>query len=203
MKFRCDSLQKGWKKTIIFFIFVFLLLFPGLSRAKGVTVVLKPGYFSPLDTAFREIYGAGIVYGGEASLVVWKNLDLLLTGRRFARKGELTFTKDETKVNITRIGWAVRYRLQAGKFQPYAGLGLNYTAFKETNFIGEVKTARSGLSATVGSLYTLTSRLIIDLSIEYSSCRISPTAMEVDIGGWCGALGLGYRFGSVFFSSSK
>ena len=194
MKSFLKSLQKGWNNTAVLFILILVFLFPSLSRAEGVAVVLKSGYFSPLDTAFREIYGGGMTYGGEVSLAVWKNLDLLLTGSRFARTGELTFTKDETQVKITRFGWAVRYRLNAGKFQPYAGMGLHYTAFRETNFIGDVSTAKSGLSATVGSLYALTSRLIIDLSVEYFSCRINPTAVEVDIGGWCVGVGIGYSF---------
>lgn len=190
-------------RTAALFVFLFLFLLPAAAGAGAVTVVLKSGFFSPMDTAFREIYGAGITTGGEVGVTAWKNLDLLLTGSLFKRTGELTFTRDETQVQITRIGWGARYRFFPGKIQPYAGLGISYTAFRETNFIGDVSTAEFGISAAIGALYALASRLIIDLSVEYSSCRISPTAMEVDIGGWCGALGLGYRFGSVFFSSSR
>ena len=102
----------------------------GLAYASDVTVELKAHYFSPSEQAFKDIYGGGLMYGAEISIGVWRDLDLWFGGSYFSKKGELTFTKEETKLELFPIGGGIKYRILNGNFALYAGFGLNYYQFK-------------------------------------------------------------------------
>ena len=62
-----------------------------------------------IEKAFRDIYGEGIMYGGEVNIRVWKALEVWFGASYFYKKGELTFTKEETKLKIVPIGAGIKY----------------------------------------------------------------------------------------------
>lgn len=166
----------------------------GLAYTADVTVELKVHYFSPSEQAFKDIYGGGLMYGGEVSVGVWRDLDLWLGGSYFSKKGELTFTKEETKLELIPIGVGAKYRILSGNFALYVGLGLNYYQYKETNPIGDVSEGGLGYIGKVGSYVKVSERLLIDLYVNYSYCKVKPADFKINIGGLEAGAGVGYRF---------
>lgn len=166
----------------------------GLAYTADVTVELKVHYFSPSEQAFKDIYGGGLMYGGEVSVGVWRDLDLWFGGSYFSKKGELTFTKEETKLELIPIGVGAKYRILSGNFALYVGLGLNYYQYKETNPIGDVSEGGLGYIGKVGSYVKVSERLLIDLYVNYSYCKVKPADFKINIGGLEAGAGVGYRF---------
>ena len=179
------------KLTIIALLTVSL---SGLAKATDVTVELKAHYFSPSEQAFKDIYGGALMYGGEVSVGIWRDIDLWLGGSYFSEKGELTFTKEETKLELIPIGVGAKYRILSGNFSFYAGLGLNYYQFKETNPIGDVSEGGLGFVGKIGSNVAVVGRMLLDFYVEYTYCKIKPADLEINVGGIAAGVGLGYKF---------
>lgn len=177
-------------------IFAIALVFISTSiQAAELRIELKMGYQYPSDRVFRDIYGGGLKYGGEASISVWKGLAVWLEGSRFVKEGELTFTKERTKVQIIPLGLGIRYSLPLhDKLDLYAGAGLQYSRFKEENPIGEVQESQLGYVAKLGLNQRISKGVLIDVFAEYSYCRMKPADFEFDIGGLSAGVGVGYEF---------
>lgn len=176
---------------------IILVLTIGLSvttYATNVMVELKGQYFSPTEQAFKDIYGGGLMYGAEINIGVWRNLDLWFGGSYFSKRGELTFTKEETKLELFPIGGGIKYRILSGNFALYAGLGLNYFQFKESNPIGDVSKGGLGFVGKVGSNVAISGGLVLDLYVDYTYCKIKPADFRINVGGITIGAGLGYRF---------
>jgi hypothetical protein len=180
------------KKLIIIMVIIFLS--SSFSNATDIIVEFKSHYLHPSEKAFGDIYGGGLVYGGELSIGIWKRLDIWVGGNYFSKKGELTFTKEGTKLEIYPLGGGLKYRLTSGVFNLYAGAGLNYYQYKESNPIGDVSKGGLGYVAKIGSYVKVTSGLLFDLYVNYSYCKLKPADFEINIGGIEAGVGIGYRF---------
>jgi len=180
------------KLVIIIAVTIFLSAF---LSAGDFIVEVKGHYLSPSDKAFRDIYGGGMMYGGEASLGVWKGLEVWIGGSYFSKKGELTYTKEETKLEIMPIGAGVRYSYSVNKnINIYGGVGVNYYSYKESNPIGDVNKGGLGYIGKIGSYMKVTGGLMIDLYVDYSYCKMKPADFKINIGGIEAGIGLGYKF---------
>jgi hypothetical protein len=180
------------KKLMI--IVSFIILLSGMAAASDFIVELKAHYLHPSEKAFRDIYGGGLMYGGAISLGVWKGLDVWFGGSYFSKKGELTFTKEETKLEIYPLGGGLKYRLSEGVLSFYVGVGLNYYQYKESNPLGDVSKSGLGYTGRIGNYVKVTGGLLIDLYVNYSYCRIKPADFEINIGGIEAGVGVGYEF---------
>lgn len=101
------------------------------------------------------------------------------------------------------------------KFQPYAGVGINYTTFFDTDLTGTRKSQgfsnlklkdSVGLAAQLGMDYMLTDRIMLNASIWYvdidteatvdgpSALSIGKTKVSVDLDPWVYMAGVGYKF---------
>ncbi len=180
------------KKLILIIISVIFL--SGLANATDFIVELKVHYLSPSEKAFRDIYGGGMMYGGELSVDIWKELAIWFGGSYFSKKGELTFTKEETTLEIYPIGGGLKYKLSTGIFDLYAGAGLNYYQYKESNPLGDVSKGGLGYIGKIGSYVRVTGGFLIDLYVNYSYCKIKPADFKINIGGIEAGVGIGYSF---------
>ena len=180
------------KKILIFVAAV--ILFSGLGQALDFTIELKGQYFFPSEEAFRDIYGGGLMYGGELSIRIWKGLGVWLGGGYLSREGELTFTKEETNLEIIPLGGGLKYTLAVKPFQLYLGAGLNYYLYKESNPIGDVSDRGLGYTARIGSYIKVIKGFLIDLYLNYSYCQLLPADFEINIGGLEAGIGIGYSF---------
>jgi len=176
-------------------VIVVTIFFSGLTAAADFTVELKAHYFSPSEEAFRDIYGGGIMYGGEVSIGVWKEVEVWFGVSFFFKKGELAFTKEETEVKIVPFGAGVRYSHPVNeKINIYGGLGINYYSFKEENPLGEVSKGGLGPVMRAGGLVRVTKEFIVDVYVDYSYCKMKPADFNINVGGIEAGIGLGYRF---------
>ena len=180
------------RKLII--IMVTVIFLSGLANATNVIVELKAHYLHPSEEAFRDIYGGGMMYGGEISIGVWRGLDVWFGGSYFSKKGELTFTKEETKLEIYPLGGGLKFRLSRGILDFYAGAGLNYYQYKESNPLGDVSKGGLGLIGKIGSYVRFTGGFLIDFYVNYSYCKIEPADFKINIGGIEAGVGIGYNF---------
>jgi len=177
-----------------FIIISVFFLFTCLTHAEGIFVEVKGSYFSPTEEAFKDIYGSGIVYGGEFGFVVWRNIEIWLGGSYFTKKGELTFTKEKTELEIIPLGGGLRLRFPAGSVSFYGSAGLNIYQYKESNPIGVVNKSGLGFLGKIGGIAKVTGGLFFDFFVSYSYGKLKPADYEVNIGGIEGGVGLGYEF---------
>ena len=171
-----------------------LLFVSGSSHAANIILEFKTQYFSPSDEEFKDIYGGGVMYGGEVSIGVWKGLELWFGGSYFSREGELTFTKEKTELRIIPVGVGLRYRWRGKSLSPYLAAGLGLYQFKESNPIGEVDLGEAGFVAAIGTYVRITGGLLIDLYANYSVCEFSSDDFEINISGFGTGIGIAYEF---------
>jgi len=175
-------------------IFSVVIFLSGTICAGDIYIELRGNYFSPSEKAFQDIYGGGMRYAGELTFGIWKNLQLWIEGNYFSKDGELTFTKEETSLQIIPIGSGIKYTFPAGIFSIYAGAGINYYLYKESNILGEVSKGGLGFVGKIGVMVTVIKGLFFDLYGEYSHCKITPDDFTINIGGMAAGIGLGYKF---------
>jgi hypothetical protein len=173
-------------------ILLFLLLLSGSAIAADVTFKLKGSYFHPYDTAFKDIYGGGVMYGVEASTEISQHLEMWIDGGYFSKKGELSLTKEETKLRIIPVGGGLRYSLSLGSIHAYAGIGINYWIYNETNRIGDVNWGKLGGIINMGSFIKIRGNWIMDFFVSYSYCEMQPADFKINIGGIEAGIRLGY-----------
>ena len=107
---------------------------------------------------------------------------------------------------------AVYYPLETGSaFQPYAGLGINYTWFFDTELTSEAEAAGFtgldmkdswGLAYQVGADYMLTDNIMLNAQVRYididttGTTHAGPTKVDVDVDvdPFVYMVGLGYKF---------
>ncbi|APO81432.1 OmpW/AlkL family protein [Pseudomonas putida] len=101
------------------------------------------------------------------------------------------------------------------KFQPYAGVGINYTLFFDEDLSGSRKQQgfsnlklqdSVGFAGQLGMDYMLTENLLVNASVWYididtkasvdgpSALGYSKTKVDVDVDPWVYMVGLGYKF---------
>lgn len=166
------------KKTIIIAM-VILLTAVAVSASVGVKVT----YFSPTDADFKSIYGGGLMYGLESAFTLTHGLDIWLDAGYFAKTGQLSFTKEETKLTLVPIGAGLRYSYLLGKIAPYLGAGVRYFIYKESNVLGNVNEGGIGFVGKVGVLISAISWVNFDLGVGFSSCKLKPADFEFNVGG--------------------
>ena len=108
------------------------------------------------------------------------------------------------------------YPMDAGsKFQPYAGIGINYTLFfdedlssnRKAQGFSNMKMKNSvGLAGQLGVDYMVSDNLLVNASVWYvdinteasidgpSALGVGKTKVDVDIDPWVYMVGLGYKF---------
>jgi len=108
------------------------------------------------------------------------------------------------------------YPMDAGsKFQPYAGIGINYTLFFDESLSSERKAQgfsdmklknSVGLAGQLGMDYMLTDNLLFNASVWYvdinteasidgpSALGVGKTKVDVDVDPWVYMVGIGYKF---------
>ena len=152
------------------------------------------GYFLASDRAFETIYGNGSVFGGELRLG-GRIVTGWLEGSYRTRTGKLSFTGEETKVTVSAVEGGMLFRIRPGSFRPYAGAGIGYYAYTETNGpLGKSKKNEFGFCAVAGASVKILDRIALDYRVKYSTCRMRPADYKIDIGGWTLGLGLGLFF---------
>lgn len=172
----------------------FVLAFAGRAASEGLSIQARGAYFSPTDKAFREIYGYGMSWGGELSFAISERGAIWAGGDYYSKVGKLGFTGDETKIRIVPLAAGVKYYFSGGRLRPYAGAGVAYFQYKETNSIGTIEKGDVGLVARAGLLVMLGPTFFMDVQAGWSTCSVEPAEVKANLGGLSLGLGLGFEF---------
>ena len=175
-------------------LFLALGLFAGPAAAAKTIIEFKVQYFAPRDALFRDVYGGGWMYGGEGTVRIGKHLGAWLGGSVLSKRGELTYTREETKLEIFPVGAGLKGLISAGRADFYAGAGVVYFHFSERNPIGRVDKANLGYTLKAGTFLRLGDGLILDLYADFTDCRMRPAGVKFNVGGFNAGLGLGFEF---------
>jgi hypothetical protein len=165
-----------------------------LSPVEPFSMVLaRAGLFLASHPAYKDVYGTGAVFGielriGKRALAGW----LEATFRQAT--GKSTFTKEETKATIIGAEAGALYRFLTGRISAYAGAGLGYYSLSESNtFIGKASGGNVGFCALGGATYAVSSSIVADVRIKFSSGKMKPADFDINVGGLTVGLGVGLR----------
>jgi len=152
------------------------------------------GYYLASDSAFKDIYGNGEVFGGEFRLG-GKRIAGWLEANFRQRTGKFSFTGEETKVKVMSLEGGALYRIMSGTIWPYVGAGIGYYMYNENNVpLGEAKQSKIGFCAAAGVSVVVAELLVLDIRIKYNVCNMKPADFDINIGGLTIGMGMGVRF---------
>lgn len=171
-----------------------IIMFSALSHAEVFFIEAKGNYFQPKDQTFKEIYGNGMSFGGEIGITLGKGIGIWAGGHYFSKKGKLTFTEEDTEIQIIPLYAGLRFRLAKAGIRPYVGFAVGYFRYKEVNQIGTIKKGDIGYIGQVGIIFKVGGALFLDIKGSYSYCKVKPVDIEANLGGLQGGIGLGLEF---------
>ena len=154
-----------------------------VAPAGASTFAVKAAYFMPGEQAFKDIYGAGLIYGGEIGFRIAGSVGLWVDGMFYSGKGKLTYTQEETKLTLMPIGAGLRIDLTKGAAIIYAGGGARYYTYKETNVIGTARKSGLGFVGLAGLEVRVVKGILLGLRGAYSSCSLTPADFTINVGG--------------------
>lgn len=181
------------KKAAIIFLTVFLS--GGMLFSMDTKIKLKGIFFIPTEKAFRDVYGLSTTFAFEISFDIWKEIEAWIHLSPYAKKGEFTFTEEETKLRIFTFGAGLQYTHPIHKnIEMYGGLGLNYYSFEEESYYGVKSADVFGPALRGGGIWESFKGFITEIYFEYSYRKIKPGNIPVDIGGLKIGIAVGYKW---------
>ncbi len=194
------SLGKGKESCRFILLGMSFFLLSSVLNAQKNRIEFIGSFFYPSEKSFRTIYEPGIKYGLDLGRRLGKKLELHLERGYFSGKGKLTLTQEETKVWLNPWGVSLRYVFLQRKLNLYAGGGLTYNTFRETNPIGKAEQSKVGLMLKVGAFSRIKGfkkilkAFILSVHINYHYCKMEPAGIKFDSGGFDVGLGFGVEF---------
>lgn len=187
--------EEAMKRILIFCLAI--VVASNLAHGKFL-IEAKGSYFQPSDKNFKQVYNGGkytewISYGGEIGITLGKGVGLWAGGSYFNKKGKLTFTQEETTLEIIPVYGGIKFRSTSSYVSPYLGIGVGYFQYKEENRIQSVSKADIGYIGQAGLLFKL-GVIVIDFQASYSYCKVKPVDVEANLGGFQAGIGLGFEF---------
>lgn len=174
---------------------VLILGLSGLIQANKYYGEVKVAYLFPTDEVFKDVYKGGILTQLEFGMKVMDQLEVGVNVGYFGKTGELTFTKEETKISIISFELDTKYLFMTGDFVPYAGVVLNYNLYQEeSDTMGKLDHSGVGFGAVVGGYYHFSESMALDLFVNYKYCQMKPEEIEFNIGGIKAGIGLKFNF---------
>ena len=193
---------KGHKKKgrlIIFGLIILISVFSSSSLAfeRQGTFELSIGNYSVSEPRFKAVYQkGGMIEGIGLSVFIIHDIDFFFEMKGFYKSGELTYTKEKTHFLLVPISLGVRYSKPLGYFCPYAGLGIDYIFYMETNPIQSTINYTRGFHFRIGSYVQFAEKVPIWLNarIKYTKAKTEENDLEIELGGFEYGLGLVFVF---------
>ncbi len=161
----------------------------GLSMPKTArqgTLEFFAGRYDIREPLFKTVYReAGSIQGLILSSSLILNFDFYLEFKALYRKGELTYTKEKTTLVLAPVSLGLRYTLPLGFLQPYAGGGIDYFVFFETNPIGSYFNYVRGYHG-LGGVYLRFAKgfpVLLNLRAKFTKATFTVNDRNIELGG--------------------
>lgn len=185
-----------------------VILMTGLSLgAVSLDLGLSYGGRSLSDGKFEPVFGAGAVFCPELSVNLFKGLTLgamMETG--YNRDGVIgTTDKYDATLKVTGFEGFVGYTYDAGRFHPFVRLGFGSYKYEQTYApqagspalpagFDKFEETKGIVSFGGGLKVDLIKGLYLGGQLRYVPMKVTPTEVEIDLGGLRYMVTLGYRF---------
>ncbi len=196
-------LRSGGKRVSILFLFALILLnvvhvSPGFSSSnnKG-TFELFIGHYALSESRFKAVYhGGGIIAGLGLAVSMIPNFDLYIEAKGFHKSGELTYSKEKTRLFLLPVSFDIRYKVPIGPITPYVGGGIDFHFYFETNPIGNIADYSTGYNFQGGTYFHFSKNfpVLINLKIKYYKANKMVNDLKIELGGIEYGVGLAFVF---------
>jgi hypothetical protein len=169
----------------------------GFASERQGTFEILFGHSSINDARFAKIYSSGgNIVGLGLSAALFFNLDFYLEAKVMSQAGQLTYSKENTKFVLIPFSFGIRWGAPLGVLEPFAGAGLDYYVYYETNVIGTAVDYARGAHVLGGLRLNFGKDVPLSLSgrIKYTSIKATRGAFTVDLGGVEVSGGLAFVF---------
>jgi len=182
------------------------------KEIRGIAFTLKNGYFVPQEKVLRDIFDrkggvGGYWVEGAVRYEFWKKLNAELSGSYFERKGIALCGNECTEVKIPTLGLGLKYFFECNNWLSFfLGGGLRVFFYREKNYSQYVQqcvneTVAGGM-VNLGVEFDVYKGLFIDLFADYNGGKTnlncnkccSSSCCDINVGGFVGGIGLGYKF---------
>jgi len=185
--------------ALLFWLAVFIAGFCSSSLAfeRQGTFELSIGGYSISEPRFEAVYQkGGMIEGIGLSVFIIHDIDFFFEMKGFYKSGELTYTKEKTHFLLVPVSLGVRYSRPVKMFCPYAGLGLDYYFYMETNPIQSIINYTKGFHFRVGSYVRFAENVPIWLNfrLKYTIAKTEENNLDIQLGGFEYGLGLVFVF---------
>jgi hypothetical protein len=155
------------------------------SERQG-TVEVFLGRYDIQEPLFKKVYQPGsAVQGIILSSALLLNIDFYLELKAIHKTGELTYSKEKTVLLLVPVSLGLRYGYPLGIVEPYAGGGLDFFLFYESNPIGTLFNYVQG-THLLGGVYLRFAKsfpIMLNLRIKSTWAQAQVNSRKVELGG--------------------
>jgi len=158
-----------------------------LASDRQGTLEFIIGNYGMNEPRFKAAYQeAGVIRGMALSCQLIYDFDFYLEIRYLNKLGLLTYTKEETKLQLLPISLGIRYVRPMGWAYPYLGVGPDFYLYYETNPIGTVFNSAKGFHFQGGSYFQFLKKLPLwlNLKLKYTKVKTEENNRKIELGGF-------------------
>jgi len=174
------------KKTALALAAILLLGARGFAAGRQGTFEILYGRYTVNDARFASIYSKnGPIEGLALTARLFLNIEFYLEAKVFSQSGQLSYSRESTKIVLVPFSFGLRYGIPVGIFEPFFGAGLDYYVYYEKNPIGTAIDYARGSHVLGGVRLNLGKDFPISLSgrIKYTWIKATRGDITIDLGG--------------------
>jgi hypothetical protein len=180
-------MKKHGRKVIFSAALILALSTPSFAAArKQGTFEFYLGNYDIKDARFKEVYEKGdAIRGIVLSSALAYGFDFYTEIKAFYKTGALTYTREETKFLLLPLSLGLRFVLPGSYVLPYAGGGVDFLFYYETNPIAKTMNIAKGyhLLAGIYLQFGENSPLRLNAKVKYTRSRTTEDGVEIELGG--------------------
>lgn len=182
------------KRTLL--TILLLLSLSWILPAIDLDLGLYAGMRTVNGDAVADVYGNGVALFPCVSAAITKELFAGL-GYEFGydRDGLIGIYDEEANLRVSGLEAFAGYRFQLGKVSPYLKLGIGNYAYRQTvSGVSRIDDSKLAPTLAAGARFQPGGKIFLAAEIKYVPLKVQPEDIEVDLGGWRLAAGVGYTF---------
>lgn len=161
-----------------------MVVTPGTTEAKNITIGIDAGYFAPIDSNFTGIYGSGeATFGVNAAYFPFKFLSVQAAYDMWTARGDSPIPGIEFSVNLKTLRIGGFFHLNLKRFFPKAGGGLVMTTVEGESPFGFINDTKSGWFVGTGVDIRVYKNFLTGLELLYHDVTLSGNFGSVSVGG--------------------